>query len=197
MKSGKMVLIAVMLLCCGILFATDTAPAGGRKTSPGGGGNVPADTKKAASGPADVRTVRWGMSRLDVRNAEKAAKLQSWGVSQLEFSDTILTQKARLLYFFDNDRLVSLVVLFTPAPGHESALHKGLAGALTDKYGKTSGRVVGRYGAALYTREEWVKKRTRIRLSSTPGQVRLEYSTTGLKQKVPEYVPGSADRGKL
>ena len=106
-----------------------------------------------AGGKADVRKLRWGMTRAEVQQAELPLKPAGALGSRLEYRDTILTEAVRIVYSFQIDSLIGADLLFSPGPGREGALHRILAQTLEDKYGKPKESLTGRYGQALYTKQ--------------------------------------------
>jgi len=92
----------------------------------------------SGSGAPDVRNVRWGMRTYDVRNKEVSARGRNIE-NQIIFEDTVLGEKASLLYTFDSDKkLVALNYVFTELSQNSAqSLFDSLGSMLDKKYGSS------------------------------------------------------------
>ena len=190
MKLNRVICAALLLMVPGAFYAADGKKTERPSTTP------PAD-KPLPAIEADVRGVRWGMSREEVRQREKAARLRTATRGQLEYQDTILAQQVRVFYSFTGNRLTSVDIVFATGRGLEGALLRALLKMVVDKYGKAGSSLTGRYGSSPYTRHEWMLKRTAIRLESFSGGVKIGYGSRGLADTAPVFTPGKDDRNKL
>ena len=68
----------------------------------------------------DVRKVRWGMSKENVINSEKPRTISFQDETTLIFEDVIFSNKCRILYVFEKNKLHSVAYLFNNFLSYQS-----------------------------------------------------------------------------
>jgi len=186
--------VALILLCLSSgIWAVQSTTDPGKKN----GGSDNTSTPASDATKADVRRVQWWMTPDQVRAQEAPVRPHSATRYQLEYRDTIFSEKAKILYAFQVNKLVSVDIILDPGMEKAMPLHRALQKALTDKYGDPTNSLQGRYGHALYLKNTWAIARTTIELSSISGGVKISYSARDIKKAATVYAPGKGDKDKL
>lgn len=112
----------------------------------------------------DVRKVRWGMTREQVRNSETWTKLSEQNKISI-YGGTLFGEFCKLVYYFENEKLVSLHYEF-----HNDAVLKAarpIAEVLREKYGEPVSVPSKRRDTTMF---RWNSERTTILFTHFRGK---------------------------
>ena len=125
----------------------------------------------------DVRNVRWGMSKEEVKQKEKA-ELTGEGNDRLYYKTMLFGNQYELYYIFDDDRLVEVQYgnLFSERPDKED--FEKARKLLTKKYGKPRITYNKKDSGEM---SEWKHKYTKVSLARFDNNTSIWYQYVGSK----------------